>query len=204
MKVVEGHSPTSSESTTGGAEAEGQVSHTQSQLPDSENTDGRKKWDWKTRYPREVWVQVRIESLYLIALFLVCLITLLATWLGLPSSWFRLWGTQSSALDRYLYFFGGGLLGGILFGMKWLYHSVARGLWHEDRRPWRYLVPVLSGGFALVTAFLFDSGLSRIPSPENTASYVAIGFLVGYFSDRAVAALSRVANAIFGPPGKND
>jgi len=204
MKVVEGHIPNSPDSTKGNTEGEEGASGTQSQMPESDNADGRKRWDWKTRYPREVWVQVRIESLYLFALFVVCLISLVATWLGLVSSWFRLWGAQSMALDRYLYFFGGGLLGGVLFGMKWLYHSVARGLWHEDRRPWRYLVPVLSSGFALVTAFLFDSGLSRTPAPENTATYVAVGFLVGYFSDRAVAALSRVANAIFGPPGKND
>lgn len=33
----------------------------------------------------------------------------------------------------------GGLLGGLVFCGKWLYHSIAKGRWHQDRRMWRFL-----------------------------------------------------------------
>jgi hypothetical protein len=39
----------------------------------------------------------------------------------------------------------GGVLGGSVFSIKWLYHSIARGKWHLDRRPWRFLTPLMSG-----------------------------------------------------------
>jgi len=79
---------------------------------------------------------------------------------------------------------------------------VARGLWHVGRAPWRLLTPLLSAGFALAAAFVFEAGLAKGASPEKSAGYVAVGFFVGYFSDRAVAKMLDIANVVFGGPGK--
>jgi hypothetical protein len=43
-----------------------------------------------------------------------------------------------------------------------------------------------------------------MPSSGKEAEYVAVGFLVGYFSDKAISMLSRVADVIFGSPEKRD
>jgi hypothetical protein len=169
-----------------------------------ENDDGRVRGEWETRYPRRVWLAVAIEGIYLVLIFVACLIGLLCTWLDVFSGTLGLSESKAIAFNRYLFYLFGGMLGGVLFGIKWLYHSVARGFWNFDRKPWRYLVPILSSGFAFASAFIIEAGLSRMPSSGKEAEYVAVGFLVGYFSDKAISMLSRVADVIFGSPEKRD
>src|SRR5437773_6375201 len=170
--------------------------------PAIENDDGRQRGEWQTRYPKEVWQAIIIEGLYLVVVLAACLTCLLLTWLDTFSTWLDLHGSKGLSFNRYLFYLFGGVLGGVLFGMKWLYHSVARGFWNYDRKPWRYLVPVLAGGFAFASAFIIEAGLSRIPTTGREAEYVAVGFLIGYFSDKAISMLSRVADVIFGSPEK--
>lgn len=167
-----------------------------------DNDDDRPQWDWTSRYPRRAWMHITIEALYLCLLLASCFVCFLIVWLDIPATRLGLAGTRAADLNRYLYYVFGGLLGGTLFGIKWHYHAVARGLWHLDRIPWRFLTPLLSAGFAFATAFVFEAGLARQASPEKDAAYAAVGFFVGYFSDRAVAKMSEVANVVFGSPGK--
>ena len=95
----------------------------------------------------------------------------------------------------------GGTLGGTLFAIKWLYHVVARELWNMDRRLWRLFTPHISGGLAFAVTVLISSGIMRIFDAHATASHsvvVAVAFLVGYFSDSAVAKLTDIADTLFG------
>jgi hypothetical protein len=172
--------------------------------PAIENDDGRARGDWQTRYPTKVWCAVTVEAAYLVLIFVGCLLGLFYTWLGAFSAALDLQETRALAFNRYLFYLFGGMLGGVLFGVKWLYHSVARGFWNLDRQPWRYLVPILSAGFALASSFIIEAGLSRMPASGREPEYVAVGFLIGYFSDKAISMLSRVADVIFGSPEKRD
>src|SRR5437879_2958149 len=117
--------------------------------PPRDNDDARVPWEWGSRWPRRAWVHIAIEASYLSLLLAVCFAGFLLVWLGRPAIWLSLNEARSAALDRYLYYVFGGLLGGSLFGIKWLYRAVARGLWHLDRTLWRILSPLLSSGFAL-------------------------------------------------------
>jgi H+/Cl- antiporter ClcA len=164
--------------------------------------DGRGRGEWESRYPPKVWWNIVIEAVYLVVALGACVTCLLCTWLGTFEAVFSIPDDKAVALNRYLFYFFGGVFGGALFGIKWLYHSVARGFWNADRRPWRYMVPLLSGGFALASSFILEAGLSRIPTSGQEAEYVAVGFLIGYFSDKAVSMLSRIADVIFGSPDK--
>jgi hypothetical protein len=85
--------------------------------------------------------------------------------------------------------------------IKWLYHSVARGSWHLDRRLWRIFTPHISGGLSFFVLALISSGALRIFDRKATESFalvVGLGFLVGYFSDSAIAKLTELAETLFG------
>jgi hypothetical protein len=105
----------------------------------------------------------------------------------------------------YCYAWLGGSLGGTLFDLKWLYHSVGKGLWHVERRLWRILIPHISGGHAFAVIVLISSGIFRIfdaTTLSRAPVVVGIGFLVGYFSDSAIGKLNEIANTLFGSSGK--
>ncbi len=100
-----------------------------------------------------------------------------------------------------------GLMGGTVFALKWLYHSVAKGLWNQDRLLWRLIVPFNSATVAIFTGFLASSGM--VPFLKGEAfdaplPNLAFGFVFGYFSDNILAALQNFAQKIFGTLGKND
>ena len=94
--------------------------------------------------------------------------------------------------------------------MKWLYHSVAKEMWHIDRAPWRYLMPHISGGLAFGTIATLNSIMAtEAGSAMSGTKAIAMGFLVGFFSDNAVAKLAEVADTLLGPtrrftPPKHD
>jgi hypothetical protein len=94
-----------------------------------------------------------------------------------------------------------GVCGGTVFALKWLYHSVAKDLWHRDRILWRLLVPILSGTLAAFLAFMIASGIVPFFNKNAFSSFylaAGFGFFVGLFSDNALAALNRLAIRTFG------
>ena len=94
-----------------------------------------------------------------------------------------------------------GMLGGVVFDLKWLYHAVARNIWHEDRILWRVIVPVNSALVSLFFAFMITSGIVPLLDADAFRGVyfgLGFGFLFGYFSDNVIAALQRLAQRLFG------
>jgi hypothetical protein len=123
-------------------------------------------------------------------------------------------GDAAQSTDRsslmFLGFVGAilaGTLGGCCFGLKCMYHFVAKLMWHEDRRLWRLLSPPLSGVLSLFMVFLVASGLLQIFDGnfvEHPIRVMAFSFLVGYFSDKALAKMADVADTLFGGMKKEE
>ena len=171
--------------------------------------DGRDVGNWSSRYPAGAWFQIIPEFL------------LLTTYLVLPS-YFLLEAIieppNVSSRDGYVYstFLGinvstanakwialtlAGFIGGAVFDLKWLYHSVAKGKWNRDRCLWRIIVPFNSAMVSLFTGFLFASGIVpflKNESFENVFTLLGFGFIFGYFSDNILAALQNLARKVFG------
>jgi hypothetical protein len=168
-------------------------------------TDGRSSFDWKSKYPDEAKKQIRWECAYLLALLFGAPVILLLLWLECPRWWFGLSATQYPTFAHYTYAWVGGTLGGTLFDLKWLYHSVAKGMWHVERRLWRMVIPHVSGGLAFAVVLLICSGLFKVFSVGELSRppvVIITGFMVGYFSDSAIGKLTEVANTLFGSGGK--
>lgn len=166
----------------------------------SDYTDGRDLLDWQTKYPKEARKKYRFEAAYcfiILAIFTVAVFAALffpnlftpgdvcknQRWISCICSWL------------------GGTIGGTLFTIKWLYHSVAKKIWHEDRRLWRFFTPHVSGAIAFFTILLTTSGLAKIFSKElieDAFAVLGIAFLIGYFSDKALAKLAEMADTLFG------
>jgi hypothetical protein len=122
-------------------------------------------------------------------------------WLGYPRFVLAISSAQYAPVVKYGLAWCAGTLGGVLFALKWLYHVVARGWWHLDRRLWRWFTPHISGGLAFCMLALISSGGVRIFNQNATRSMslvVGFSFLVGYFSDSAIAKLTEVAETLFG------
>lgn len=171
-----------------------------------EYTDGRKLWEWESKFPSDAQKEIKFEArMLIITLVLALLIT--GIFLGLGNTSFEIvlpLGETPPTLFincTLLSTFFTGCVGGITFSIKWLVHTAATGKWHMDRRYWRLLVPWIGGVYALVVLALFDAGLFARGNSE-TASFSAVSpalaFLVGYFSDGVSGLLSNVANAVFG------
>jgi hypothetical protein len=97
--------------------------------------------------------------------------------------------------------FFAGLVGGTVFSLKWWYHTIARGLWNLDRRAWRIAVPWQGALVAMFVHVLFRSDLLGILNPaalDKLHNILAFGFVVGYFSDSAIAKLAEIAESLFG------
>ena len=169
-------------------------------------TDDREQGDWKTRYPDpEAQKAIRQDAIYVTVLFFLCPLCIFGTWLIVRIPQFGLSGGLLAAGEKYAYSWFGGLFGGSLFDLKWLYHSVAHGIWNRDRRLWRLLAPHMSAGLAFVFVCLLSSGLLVVFDPtamSRPSLLVAFSFMVGYFSDSALAKLADVAHSLFGTIGK--
>lgn len=158
-------------------------------------SDGREIGNWKSRYPNDALKEINWERDYLLALLIItCIIGFL---LGIQ---YKLHiidcsFTLSPTVHSFCFAWVGGMLGGIVFACKWLYHTVARGLWNIDRRIWRILSPLLSG----IIAVIFIVILCSVQSSDiySIQKSCGIGFLVGYFSDHAIGKLSELANVFF-------
>ena len=165
-------------------------------------SDGRERLDWQSKYCDPLArKEIRREAVYLGVLLFALPLLLLLLWLDYPRVWLRLSDQKYRPVLKYGFAWVAGSLGGTLFDLKWLYHSVARQCWHLDRRLWRIFTPHISGGLAFAVVALIASGTVRIFDSKATESHtvvVGIAFLVGYFSDSAIAKLTEVAETLFG------
>lgn len=165
-------------------------------------TDNRDSYDWKSKYDDPIARRgMLLEACYLGCLLFGVPLVMLFFWLECPKTILHLSDQKYKPLLKYAFAWCSGTLGGVLFAIKWLYHSVARGLWHQDRRLWRIFTPHISGGLSFFMLALVSSGALRIfdrSATESPALIVGLGALVGYFSDSAIAKLTEVAETLFG------
>jgi hypothetical protein len=182
---------------------------------DSDITDGRKVGEWESIYKGkgEVSKEIKEEAIYLAIIFGVFLI---GVFVLIYKAYVCDQSSQTSPSqndagnDRCLFynFLGAwiaGTLGGCSFGIKWMYHAVAKGLWHQDRKLWRLYSPHLAGVVSLFMVLLVSSGLLQMFDPNfshRLIGVLAFSFLVGYFSDKALAKMADVAETLFGGVGK--
>lgn len=170
----------------------------------SDPTDGKAQWEFKSRYPFWTRVQIFAEAIYLALLLLVGLCLLFWIYHGgiaLPCTALH-FSDLNEQLKRMIMFPIAGLLGGAMFGLKYLYRVAARGWWHEDRRIWRLLSPCLSATLATMVGILIDGGMLGMSYSQSNASnpystLLGVAFITGYFADSALAKLQDVANVVF-------
>jgi hypothetical protein len=169
-------------------------------------TDGRNAYEWRTKYSPEAWPRIYCEAIFIAGVLIISLVLILVTWKGFFGWALGCTPAEAAALKKYCYYAFSGLLGGSVFGVKYLYRVVARGYWHFDRQLWRYLSPLVAMGVAFAVGTLVDASYFSMKSGASHSATIGVGFLVGYFSDQAVAKLHEIANAIFGtvasPRGK--
>lgn len=168
-------------------------------------TDGRDPGEWKSRYCKEASNLIRLEAFVLLVFFFMSIFgsALISIHGQAITSYFGI--SNGTYYYSFAYAAFGGLFGGTLFSMKWLYHVVARGKWNLDRRLWRFMTPLISSGLSLVTIIFIKSGLFAAFDAESTTSGTlcfSLGFIVGYFSDSAIAKFAEVAQTLFGVPAK--
>jgi hypothetical protein len=164
-----------------------------------ENRDGRRAGEWRTRYP-DARLHIYGEAIYLAIHLFAVLGLIVVCWLGkIPQLGQS--ADRSLRLSRYIYAWLAGTLGGTMFSIKWLYHSVARYYWNQDRRLWRLFTPHLSGALALMFLVTARSGLLNtvnLSAYNSPSAIIASSFLVGYFSDSAIGKLKDIAETLFG------
>lgn len=170
-------------------------------------TDGRRLGEWESRYPRTAWRSISLEAAYVCALFLFVPIATILIWEGSFREFLDVSAQRYETISLYAYSSLGGLLGGVLFDLKWLYHSVARGRWHRDRRLWRLFTPPISAGLAFAVILLGTGGVLPLIDGDQLRSPPAamgVSFLVGYFSDLTIGSMASLAKRILRRDGGAD
>lgn len=195
-----------------GCEAQGAgVAHPHS----DELDDDRKIGHWQSRFCGAAWRQITVELIYLVVLLVLGSLALLDVALAPTQPSENSGHYISSILGisikehmlKWIALWVAGLLGGTVFALKWLYHSVAKGLWNQDRLLWRLIVPFNSATVSIFTGFLVSSGVVPLLKGEafdTPLTNLAFGFIFGYFSDNILAALQNFAQKIFGTLGQSD
>ncbi|HWH25020.1 MAG TPA: hypothetical protein VNT53_00035 [Pseudolysinimonas sp.] len=162
--------------------------------------DDRKEGDWASRYTNlEARRSIRWEATYVWACLVLSVIAIAGISAILEIRALPLSERTVTYFYPFALAFFGGSLGGTLFTMKWLYHSVAKGLWNRDRRLWRVFTPILSSGAALTFVLLCSSGVLPFFGPDlvrNPAGALGLGIVLGYFSDRAFSSLENVLSGL--------
>lgn len=164
-------------------------------------SDGRDRYEWASGYPEEARSEIKKEAAYCAATILLPPVLILLILKVFNTSWFILGPGSQESLPILVIAWLSGTLGGAIYSTKWLYHTVGKGWWHMDRRLWRLLTPHISGAVSSSFIALSISNILPILSFEGTQSVyslIGISFLLGYFSDTAVAKLSEIAGVLFG------
>jgi hypothetical protein len=179
-----------------------EASSTEAAFAPHDITDGRKLFEWQSKWApvaqREILKESGILCSYLV--------------LGAGVFVFQFHPSPTTeaplSLETFaLMAWSGGLLGGTAFGLKWFYHSTAKGLWHLDRRYWRIFSPLVSSILSFFTNLVLyrDAICAADGNGLVLASKVSItSFLAGYFSDAAFAKLAELAKVLFGSTSQLD
>ena len=158
-------------------------------------TDNRKLYDFASRWPPEASQKQRQEGLLLLAYGVIGLGGLFAMLIYTPVI------QNPQTVTAMALVLCTGLLGGTTFSLKWWYHSIARGIWNIDRFFWRVAVPLQAALVAMFMHILFKSELVGLLNPtalDKIHNTLVFGFLVGYFSDSAIAKLAEISESLFG------
>ena len=177
--------------------------------PKNEKKDNRVCYEYTSKYKRDAWVQIVCEAVYLVilaGLTIYFIVQAMAPLMSGQSNWYNGFvssfiGKNHSTAFRYMLIAKFGLIGGVLFDMKWLVHSVATGWWNCDRVMWRVLTPLSAALTAVFFALIVESGIISLfdtSSFENIKTIAAFGMLVGYFADSVMGVLSNLAATLFG------
>lgn len=176
-------------------------------LASREDNDGRGLFEPDSRYVDERREEQKTEGIYIGTLLGLDLAALVAVSVGTLT--YIVPAPYVVPLQSYVLAGLGGLLGGLVFGGKWLYHSIAKGLWHQDRRMWRFLSPWMSVGttvgiWSLINIGFFpalsepavNEGITALAKPIGT------GFVIGYLSDKVLAKMKELTEVLFGSSDK--
>lgn len=166
------------------------------------NTDGRKAYEWKSKYPKEARDEMLSEAIYIGIVLAASLLGLFLNWCGVFNCYIGEDPAKVAAFEGIILFFFSGLMGGTIFGIKYFYRVVARGYWTQDRKYWRIFSPWISACVALVVGGMVISGYINATQTPSTATGLCVGFIAGYFADEAVGKMSEVAIALFGSGNK--
>ena len=172
--------------------------HTEPNAGSGDPTDGRMPYNWRSGYEPIARKEIRYESVYLFLMFISSFFFLYASWIGWIGSALSASPKECIAIRKYLLFASSGMLGGVVFGIKYFYRVVARGFWHQDRRIWRLKSPLIAMAIAFVIGAMIEASFITTRSPISSAAIVSFGFLSGYFADDAVGKMYEIACVIFG------
>ena len=171
------------------------------------NTDGRKQYDWESKYPECAQKEMKKEAIYIAIILIIAFSLLIFIVGGLIDKVGNLIGLEAkktASLEGVIIYFFSGLLGGTIFGLKYFYRVVSRGYWSQDRKYWRFFSPWISGCVAFVVGCMVLSGYINATQTQSFAAEICVGFITGYFADEAVGKMSEVATALFGSNSKTD
>ena len=171
------------------------------------NTDGRKQYDWESKYPECAQKEMKKEAIYIAIILIIAFSLLIFIVGGLTDKVGNLIGLEAkktASLEGVIIYFFSGLLGGTIFGLKYFYRVVSRGYWSQDRKYWRFFSPWISACVAFVVGCMVLSGYINATQTQSFAAEICVGFITGYFADEAVGKMSEVATALFGSNSKTD
>lgn len=171
------------------------------------NTDGRKQYDWESKYPECAQKEMKKEAIYIAIILIIAFSLLIFIVAGLIDKVGNLIGLEAkktASLEGVIIYFFSGLLGGTIFGLKYFYRVVSRGYWSQDRKYWRIFSPWISACVAFVVGCMVLSGYINATQTQSFAAEICVGFITGYFADEAVGKMSEVATALFGSNSKTD
>lgn len=171
------------------------------------NTDGRKQYDWESKYPECAQKEMKKEAIYIAIILIIAFSLLIFIVGGLIDKVGNLIGLEAkktASLEGVIIYFFSGLLGGTIFGLKYFYRVVSRGYWSQDRKYWRFFSPWISACVAFVVGCVVLSGYINATQTQSFAAEICVGFITGYFADEAVGKMSEVATALFGSNSKTD